>query len=70
MASVVMVEECALANVDPETDLDDAGCFNVLAGPIMSDRGIQAWNSTNVQVEKWSGDFVDDHLRPQRIVEG
>jgi anaerobic dimethyl sulfoxide reductase subunit A len=69
MKGVVMMDECMLANIDPETDLDDAGCFNVLCGPLMSDCGVQAWNSTNVQFEIWDGDFVDDCLRPQRIVE-
>lgn len=69
MPGVVMMDEAMLANVSPDTGIDDAGCFNVLTGPLVSDCGVQAWNSANVQIELYDGEFVDDYLRPQRIVE-
>jgi anaerobic dimethyl sulfoxide reductase subunit A len=70
MPSVIMMEQVMLANVDPKTGLDDAGCFNVLNGSLVSGGGIQVYNSCNVQVEKYTGEaLVADYLVPQRIVE-
>jgi anaerobic dimethyl sulfoxide reductase subunit A len=70
MPGVLMMDQVMLANVDPKTNIDDAGCFNVLTGSLNSGVGIQAYNSVNLQLEKWTGDpIVADSLRPQRIVE-
>ncbi len=70
MSGVIMVDQVMWANVDPNTGIDDAGSFNVLTGSLVSGAGIAAYNSCNVQVEKWDGDVLAaDCLKPQRIVE-
>ncbi len=70
MKGVVMMDQTMMANVDPETDIDDGGCFNVLTGSFTSGSNVQACGSCNIQVEKWNGaPIVADCLVPQRILE-
>jgi anaerobic dimethyl sulfoxide reductase subunit A len=70
MPGVLKLDQCAWVDVDESTGIDNAGSPNYLIGPIKTGSGIQAWNSCNVQVEKWSGAPLDaDYLWPQRIVE-
>ncbi len=70
MPGVVKLDETTWPEIDEETGIDYGGCANILIGPIKSGSGIQAWNSCNVQVEKWTGDpLVPDCDRPVRYVE-
>jgi anaerobic dimethyl sulfoxide reductase subunit A len=70
MPGVTRLDAVSWVDVDPETGIDRGGCANYLNGPIATGVGIQAYNSCNVQVEKWTGEPLDaDYLRPQIIVE-
>lgn len=58
----------AWVDLDEETGIDRAGCANVLKGATPSGGGQTGWNSSNVQVEKWTGDpLPPDYKVPQRI---
>lgn len=66
---VVVMGEGAWVELDDTTGIDKAGCSNVLSGAISTGQGHQGWNSTNVQVEKWTGaPLPPDYKWPQRIV--
>ncbi|MDR1185658.1 MAG: hypothetical protein LBK67_12815 [Coriobacteriales bacterium] len=70
MPGVLKLDQCSWVDVDEESGIDRAGSPNYLIGPLKSGSGIQAWNSCNVQVEKWDGTPLEpDYLWPQRIVE-
>jgi anaerobic dimethyl sulfoxide reductase subunit A len=70
MPGVTRLDAVSWVDVDPETGIDRGGSANYLNGPIATGTGIQAYNSCNVQVEKWTGAPLDpDYLRPQIIVE-
>jgi anaerobic dimethyl sulfoxide reductase subunit A len=70
MPGVTRLDQCAWLEVDPETGINKSGSPNVLNGQIPSGPGIQAYNASNVQVEKWTGAPLEpDYLWPERIVE-
>jgi anaerobic dimethyl sulfoxide reductase subunit A len=70
MPGVTRLDECAWLEVDPKTGLCKSGNQNMLNGQIPNGVGIQAWNSSNVQIEKWDGEALQpDYLWPERIVE-
>jgi anaerobic dimethyl sulfoxide reductase subunit A len=70
MPGVTRLDQCAWLEVDPNTGINKSGSPNVLNGQIPSGPGIQAYNASNVQVEKWTGEPLEpDYLWPERIVE-
>ncbi|NLP44056.1 MAG: molybdopterin-dependent oxidoreductase [Peptococcaceae bacterium] len=71
MPGVLTLGEGAWADIDEETGIDKAGCTNVLNGGLANGQGVQAYNTCNVQVEKYSGplQLLPDYLWPLRIVE-
>ena len=69
MPGVVTLGEGAWVELDEETGIDKAGATNSLCGVRLTGQGEEPWNSTNVQVEKWTGaPLKPDHTWPQRIV--
>lgn len=70
MPGVVKLDEATWVEVDEETGIDYAGSANYLVGDLRTGSGIQAWNSCNVSVEKWSGEpLLPDNEWPLRVVE-
>jgi anaerobic dimethyl sulfoxide reductase subunit A len=70
MPGVTRLDQCAWLEVDSEAGINKSANPNVLNGQIPSGPGIQAYNSSNVQVEKWTGEPLEaDYLWPERIVE-
>jgi len=69
MPGVVGLGQGAWVEIDDETGIDLAGCTNVLCGANAVGQGHQAWNSTILQVEKWTGKPLEpDDKWQQRIV--
>jgi anaerobic dimethyl sulfoxide reductase subunit A len=67
---VTRLDECAWIEIDPDTGIDKAGNPNMLNSETVTGAGIQAYNSCNVQVEKYGGAALQaDCLWPQRVVE-
>ena len=60
------------AEIDEETGICKAGATNVLNGGNPTGQGVQAYNTCNVQVEKYQGSIklLPDHQWPQRIING
>jgi anaerobic dimethyl sulfoxide reductase subunit A len=70
MPGVTRLDQSAWVEIDPETGINRSGNPNVLNGQIPSGPGIQAYNSSNIQVEKYDGAPLElDYLWPERIVE-
>jgi anaerobic dimethyl sulfoxide reductase subunit A len=70
MPGVTRLDQCAWIEIDPETGINKSGNPNVLNGQIPNGPGIQAYNSSNIQVEKYDGPPLEaDYLWPERIVE-
>jgi len=68
---VVGLGQGAWIDWDDELGVDRGGCINILCGAIRTGEGHQGWNSTIVEVEKWTGPPLQpDHERPLKIVEG
>lgn len=66
---VTTLGEGAWIEMDEETGVDKAGCTNILNGGLPNGQGVQAYNTCNVQVEKWDGESLEpDYMWPQRIV--
>jgi len=67
---VLTLGEGAWADIDEETGVDKAGATNTLNGGIATGQGTQAYNTCNVQVEKYNGPIklLPDYLWPKRIV--
>ena len=60
----------AWVDIDEETGIDRAGSPNVLVSNETSDGGTSGYNTTLVNIEKWTGEpLEEDHNWPQRIVE-
>jgi len=58
----------AWVEMDEETGVDKAGADNILSGAIPTVEGHMGWNSTVVEVTKWTGKpLVPDYQWPQRI---
>jgi anaerobic dimethyl sulfoxide reductase subunit A len=71
MPGVTILGQGAWIEMDEETGVCKAGATNILNGGIPSGQGVQAYNTCNVQVRKWSGDSLPpDYKWPQRIVFG
>lgn len=70
MPGVVTLGEGAWAELDDATGIDKAGATNTLCGAIPTGQGTDAYNSCNVQVEKYNGTLDPDFKWPQRIVFG
>ena len=69
MPGVTNLPHGAWLDVDEETGIDLAGSDNYLIGDLPDMEGHMGWNSTNVQVEKWTGDpLTPDYKVPQRII--
>lgn len=69
MPGVVLLGEGAWVELDEETGIDKAGATNVLCGARLSGQGEEPWNTTNVRVEKYTGDsLVPDAQWEQRII--
>lgn len=70
MPGVVKLDQATWVDVDEESGIDKAGSANYLVGDLRTGSGIQAWNSCNVSVEKWTGDpLPPDSEWPLRVVE-
>jgi len=70
MPGVVLLGEGAWVELDEELGVDKAGATNSLCGTHPTGQGEEPWNTTIVQVEKWSGAPLEpDHLWPQRIID-
>ncbi len=67
LPGVVTLGEGAWAEVDEATGIDKAGATNTLGGALPSGQGTDAYNSVNVQVEKYNGTLEPDAKWPQRI---
>ena len=71
MPGTIATGEGAWADRDDDTGIDMAGATNSLCGPVPTGQGVQGWNTTNAQVEKWSGKpLAPDYKQPQRIIFG
>jgi len=69
MPGVVGLPHGAWVEIDEKTQIDKAGSDNMLTGAIPTGQGIGAWNSTICQVEKWTGDPLEEDAKwPLRIV--
>jgi anaerobic dimethyl sulfoxide reductase subunit A len=68
MPGVILLGEGAWTELDDPQGIDKAGATNTLCGPHLTGQGEEPWNSTNVQVEKWTGEsLAPDYTWPQRI---
>lgn len=68
MPGVVGMGEGAWVEMDEETGIDKAGATNSLCGTHPTGQGEEPWNTTIVQVEKWTGEPLEaDYKWPQRI---
>jgi anaerobic dimethyl sulfoxide reductase subunit A len=68
MPGTVATGEGAWVERDDETGIDMAGATNSLMGNVPSGQGVQAWNTSIAQVEKWTGKSLEaDYKWPQRI---
>lgn len=66
---VVALPHGAWSEMDEKNQVDKAGSDNMLTGPIPTGQGIGGWNSTICQVEKWTGDPLEEDSKwPLRIV--
>jgi anaerobic dimethyl sulfoxide reductase subunit A len=69
MPGVTITGQGAWIDLDEELNVDKGGCTNTLNGAIPSGQGVQAYNTCNVQVEKWRGEQLEpDYKWPQRII--
>lgn len=70
MPGTLTLGEGAWAEIDEATGICKAGATNVLCGGLATGQGTQAYNSCNIQVEKYTGSIVlqPDRLWPKRIV--
>jgi anaerobic dimethyl sulfoxide reductase subunit A len=69
MPGVVTLGEGAWVEKDDETGIDKAGATNSLCGARLTGQGEEPWNTTIVQVEKWTGEpLPSDHTWAQRII--
>jgi len=68
MPGVVGMGEGAWVEMDEKLGIDKAGATNTLCGIHPTGQGEEPWNTTNVQVEKWTGEPLGpDYQWPQRI---
>jgi len=68
MPGVVGMGEGAWVEMDEKSGIDKAGATNTLCGLHLTGQGEEPWNTTNVQVEKWTGEPLEaDYKWPQRI---
>ena len=68
MPGVVAMGEGAWAQFDETQGIDQAGATNTLCGNHLTGQGHEPWNTTNVQVAKWTGaPLAADYTWPQRI---
>jgi len=66
---VVGLPHGAWIEMDEKNQVDKAGSDNILTGSIPTGQGIGGWNSTVCQVEKWTGEpLQEDSKWPLRIV--
>lgn len=66
---VVALPHGAWVEMDEKNQVDKAGSDNMLTGPIPTGQGIGGWNSTICQVEKWTGEPLEEDTKwPLRIV--
>jgi len=71
MPGTIATGEGAWADRDDNTGIDMAGATNSLCGPVPTGQGVQGWNTTNAQVEIWTGKSIGaDYKQPQRIIFG
>ncbi len=68
MPGTLTLGQGAWAEVDDETGICKAGATNVLNGGLPTGQGVQAYNTCNVQVEKYDSKLETDYLWPKRIV--
>lgn len=65
---VVAIGQGSWIDMDHETGIDRGGCVNTLHGSISTGQGHMGLNSTNVQVEKWTGPRLkNDHELPPLV---
>jgi len=70
MPGVVLLGEGAWVELDEDLGVDKAGATNSLCGTHPTGQGEEPWNTTNVQVEKWTGAPLEpDYTWPQRIID-
>lgn len=68
MPGVVMLGEGAWAEFDETLAIDKAGATNTLTGTHPTGQGEEPWNSCNLQVEKWTGEPLEnDYKWPHRV---
>jgi anaerobic dimethyl sulfoxide reductase subunit A len=70
MPGTLTLGQGAWAEIDEATGICKAGATNVLNGGIPTGQGVQAYNTCNVQVEKYEGPIklLPDHEWPLRTV--
>ena len=68
MPGTLTLGQGAWAEVDDATGICKAGATNVLNGGLPTGQGVQAYNTCNVQVEKYDSKLETDYLWPKRIV--
>lgn len=69
MPGVVSLGEGAWVELDEETGICKAGATNMLCGTYLSGQGEEPWNTTNVRVEKYTGEpLLPDAEWEQRII--
>lgn len=68
MPGVALIWHAHQHDYDDETGIDKAGCDNILTAHRPTGQGAEAFNSTNIQIEKYNGDKLEpDYLWPQRV---
>jgi anaerobic dimethyl sulfoxide reductase subunit A len=68
MPGVLLLGEGAWTELEDPQGVDNAGATNTLCGTHPFGQGEEPWNSTNVQVQKWTGELLaPDYTWPQRI---
>lgn len=64
MPGNVLLPDGQWSEIDPETGIDVGGNPNMLTSTAYNGADVQPWNSINVEIEKWDGDYTPDHVRP------
>ncbi|MEA1961396.1 MAG: molybdopterin-dependent oxidoreductase [Bacillota bacterium] len=69
MPGVVALPHGSWLEMDEKTNIDKGGADNILCNTPPTGQGLSAWNSCNVQVEKWTGEHLEEDCKwPQRIL--
>lgn len=71
MPGTMTLGQGAWAEIDEETGIDKAGATNTLCGGNPTGQGVQAYNTCNVKIEKYTGpiDLKPDYKWPQRLID-